>query len=194
MRVAFSIVIAGLGMSFATDLLADEKTTLELKVIAKKDSYVLDRGGKSAAEYRKMLDEAGANKKGFGGNYPRPPAVDLALEIKNAGKEAVMIYVGGDSNLWTFDLKGPATFQVRPLLAFTQEFRIPKGVALEPGKSYEIPIKQLADGHRGASRYLYWLDAGEYTLGATYQLSGAEGGKGPMLKAEPIKLKVEEKK
>lgn len=46
----------------------------------------------------------------------------------------------------------------------------------------------------GASRWIYWTEAGDYTIGATYQLATNQGGKGTLLKAEPIKVKVEEKK
>jgi hypothetical protein len=44
------------------------------------------------------------------------------------------------------------------------------------------------------SRNLYWTEPGEYTLSATYQLSDDQGGKTKLIKSEPVKLKVEEKK
>lgn len=173
---------------------ADAKPSLELKIIAKKDVYTLDRGGKSAAEYKKMIDDIISIKGNRFAEPPQPPAVDLVLEIKNTGKEAATIIVQGDANLVTLDLKGPATHYLAPRLAFTRDFRLGMEIVIQPGKSFDMPIKQLTDGFRGVSRYIYWMEAGEYTLGATYQLAGPDGAKGPILKAEPIKIKVEDKK
>jgi hypothetical protein len=78
-------------------------------------------------------------------------------------------------------------------LAFTADFRLPKAVTLAPGKSHEIPVKLLADGSRGMSRYVYWTGPGEYKLAAKYTLSDKDGGKGAELKSEPVKITVTEK-
>jgi hypothetical protein len=174
---------------------ADDKA-LELKLIAKKDSYTLDTGGKTSKEYHKMLEDIAdlMKKRMKAPQPPKPPAVDLALEIKNTGKFDMVINVEGDVNVVTLEVKGPGVIDLRPLLAVTLEFRTPKAIRLEAGKSYTIPIKALTDGFRGNSRWLYWTEAGEYTIGATYQLANIMGEKGMLLKAEPIKIKVEEKK
>jgi len=191
MRSLHTLIAAGVVFLGATSALADEKQSLEMKIIAKKDTYPLDLAGKSADEYRKMLTESA--KKEMFARLLKPPAVDLVLEIKNTGDKGMTILVGGDPNVVTFDLKGPGVYQLHPMLAVTQEFRLPREVILEPGKAHEIPIKFLADGMRNVGRYIYWLDHGEYTLAATYQLSAtADGVKGQLLKAEPIKLKVVE--
>jgi hypothetical protein len=79
-------------------------------------------------------------------------------------------------------------------VAVTLDFRGSQEVTLGPGKSYDIPLTHLRDGHRGVSRNLYWTEPGEYTLTATYQLADKEGNKGPLLKSKPVKVKVEEKK
>ena len=34
-------------------------------------------------------------------------------------------------------------------VAVTADFRLPKAVTIEAGKTYDIPVKMLADGHRG---------------------------------------------
>jgi hypothetical protein len=175
--------------------IADDKA-LELKVVAKTTTFALDTGGKASKEYHKMLEEiAAATKKGERAPQPpRPATVDLKLQIKNTGKDDVTIYVEGDANVFTLELKGKGVVDVRPQLAFTADFRSPKAIKLDAGKIYEIPVKALSDGFRGASRWLYWTEPGEYTIGATYQLATIDGGKGTLLKAEPIKVKVEEKK
>lgn len=173
-----------------------DDTLLELKVIAKKDTITLDTDGKSSKEYKPMLEDIAAKiKKGERAPQPpRPPAVELTLQIKNTGKKDVTIHVQGDANVFTLDVKGPGVVTLQPQLAFTTDFRLPRPITLEAGKSHEITVKALSDGFRGASRWIYWTEPGEYTIGATYQLATSDGGKGALLKAEPIKVKVEEKK
>jgi hypothetical protein len=185
--------------ALAVPLRAEEKAKgagpLELKVVAKKDTYAWDAGGKTPKEFKKLLDDlAEAIKQGKDVKLPEPPAVDLVLQVVNTGKEEVTAYVAGDTNVFTLELKGPGVASLAPQLAFTADFRLPKAVTLAPGKSYDVPLKRLVDGFRGASRYVYWTEPGEYTLTATYQLSDADGGKGALLKSAPVKIKVEEKK
>lgn len=170
---------------------------LALKVVAKKDTYTWDAGGKTPKEFKKELEdiaEALKKKPPQPVKLPNPPTVDLVLQIVNNGKEDVTVYVGGDPNVYTLELKGPGVIDLMGPAAFTADFRFPKKVTLAPGKSHEIAIAQLKDGFRGASRNVYWTEPGEYTLAATYQLSDDKGGKGLLLKSEAVKLKVEEKK
>jgi hypothetical protein len=78
-------------------------------------------------------------------------------------------------------------------VAFTTDFRLPKPVTLAPGKSYEIHVPVLADGHRGLSRLLFWTGPGEYTLSAEYTLADAEGQKTAVIKSAPVKITVQAK-
>jgi hypothetical protein len=96
--------------------------------------------------------------------------------------------------VFTLELKGKGVVEIRPQLEFTTDFRFPKAVRLDAGKTREIAVKALSDSSRGASRWIYWTEPGEYTIGATYQLATNDGGKGALLKAKPIKVKVAEKK
>jgi hypothetical protein len=106
----------------------------------------------------------------------------------------VTIYVGGDSNVYTFELTGGAgVVTLGSALAFTADFRPSKPVTLAPGKAHEIPVKQFSDGNRGLSRYVYWTGPGEYKLAAKYTLATKDGGKGTELKSEPVKITVTEK-
>jgi hypothetical protein len=172
---------------------------VEAKLVAKKSAYPLDLGGKSAAEFRQALKEAEKT-----GRYPAAPAVDLVLELKNTSDKEVQIWTSGDPVRLMLDLKGKAAVnEALKGIAFTLEFRMPKATVVAPGKSVEIPIKQLSYGMRGASHRSYWLEPGEYTLTASYQTgvspapkgsTPAEGGFGKvMLTTAPIKLKVEAK-
>ncbi len=181
---------------FGTTATADDKKAegpVTLKLVAKTDKYKFDSGGKTAEEYKKELEDIAAKaKKGEAVRPPKPPAVDLVLQITNTSKEEVTIYVGGDPNIYTFELTGGAgSVTMNSNLAFTADFRLPKAVTLAPGKSHEIPVKQLSDGSRGASRYVYWTGPGEYKLSAKYTLADKDGGKGTELKSEPVKITVE---
>ncbi|VTR96511.1 unnamed protein product [Gemmata massiliana] len=166
---------------------------ITLTLVAKTDKYKFDGGGKTADEYKKELESiAKKQADGEAVRSPKPPAVDLVLKITNTSKEEVTIYVGGDSNVFTFDLAGgPGTVAMNSGLAFTADFRLPNAVTLAAGKSHEIPVKQLSDGSRGSSRFVYWTGPGEYKLSAKYQLSDKDGGKGAELTSEPVKITVE---
>jgi hypothetical protein len=166
---------------------------ITLKLIAKTDKYKFDGGGKSADEYKKALEETAAKlAKGERATPPRPLPVDLVLQIVNTSKEDVTVYVGGDPNVYTFDLTGGAgAVNMANPVAFTADFRLPKAVTLAPGKSHDIPVKAFADGSRGLSRLVFWTGPGEYKLSATYTLSDKDGGKGTVLKSEPVKITVE---
>jgi hypothetical protein len=174
---------------------ADDKSPIKLKIVAKKAEYAWDRDV-TPKEFKKALEDmADRLKKGEDiGSPPKPPAIDLVLQITNTGKEDVTIHVEGTPNFWTFELKGPGVIDLKPRLAFPAIYRLPKAVTLAPGKSHEIPVKQLSDGRMGISRWIYWTEPGEYTLSATYQTAGPKGSIGETLKSEPVKLKVEEKK
>jgi hypothetical protein len=104
----------------------------------------------------------------------------------------VTIYVGGDTNAYTFELTGGAgSVAMGSGLAFTADFRFPLAVTLAPGKAHEIAVKQLSDGSRGAARNVYWTGPGEYKLSAKYLLATKDGEKGAELKSEAVKIAVE---
>lgn len=191
----FLLALTALFGFSATASAEDKKPVgpVTLKLVAKTDKYKIDLGGKTADEYKKELQDLA--KKGEAGELvraPKPPAVDLVLQITNTSKEEVTIYVGGDPNIYTFELTGGAgTVTMNSGLAFTADFRLPKAVTLAPGKSHEVFVKQLSDGSRGASRNVYWTGPGEYKLSATYSLADKDGGKGEVLKSAPVKITIE---
>jgi|SRR5262245_15475762 len=187
----FLAAACGLALLAASSV-ADDKMSLELKLVANKDTYPWPYA-QGPKEFDSAMQEfMQKKKKGEEVQFPAPPAVDFVLRITNTGKDKAVIHVGGDANVYTLELKGPGVVTVEPLVAFTTELRMAKEVTLEPGKSHEIPVKRLADGFRGGSRYVYPTASGEYTLKATYQLATADGGKGPVLKSGEAKIKFEE--
>jgi hypothetical protein len=188
--LAFTTV-AGAEDKKPEDKKAPGPVALSLK--AKTDKYKFDGGGKTPAEYKKELEELAAKaKKGELVRPPKPPAVDFVLVLTNTTKEDVTVYVGGDPNIFTFDLTGgDGVVTMNSGLAFTADFKLPKAITITPGKAYEIPVKQLSDGSRGMSRYVYWTGPGDYKISAKYTLSDKDGGRVAELKSEPIKITVE---
>lgn len=191
--IAVAVVLGVVGSATAED--KKPAGPIALKVVSNKDKYVFDGGGKTPAEYKKELEELAKNlAKGGPARPPKPLPVELALLLENTSKEAVTVYVGGDSNVYKFELTGGAgAVTMNNPVAFTADFRLPKAVTIEAGKSYEIPVKVFADGPRGFSRLVFWTGPGEYKLTATYTLSDGEGGKGAELKSAPATIVVSEK-
>jgi len=173
---------------------AEDKMPIELKLVLKKESYDWPYG-RGPKEFEAALQDLQKRRKqGEAVQFPSPPALDLALQITNPGTEKTTIYTEGDANVLTLTLKGPGVVTIEPGLAVTTELREPKATVLEPGKSVEIPVKNLADGFRRVGRYLYPTAPGEYTLSASYQLATHEGAKGPLLQSGEVRFKVEDKK
>jgi hypothetical protein len=171
---------------------------LELRLVAKKATYQLDLGGKTADEFRKQLQEAEKS-----GKSPPPPAVDLVLELKNTGTKDVQVKLDGDDSRIILHLKGKGAVSIEPRKAFTQEFRNGRVVTLAPGKSESIKIKSLDYGFRGVAQQAYWTEAGEYSLAASYHLPVAPAPKGAedagegfgqvTVTSAPVKITVESK-
>lgn len=167
---------------------------LTLKLVAKKDKYAWDRDRAPKEFHAAIVDAIKQTKDGKIVQFPPASSVDFVLQITNTSKKAVPINVQGDVNVFTLELKGPSVLTAMPPIAFTADFKMPKQVVIEAGKTYDIPVQKLTDGFRGASRYIYFTAPGEYTLSATYQLATAEGEKAGLLKSEAIKIVVEEPK
>ena len=165
---------------------------IKLKLVAKTDKYKFDGGGKTAAEYKAALEETAKRlEKGEPASPPKPLTVDLVLQITNTSKEDITIHVGGDANVYTFELNGGAgAVTMNNPIAFTRDFKLSKPVTLAAGQSHEIPVKVFADGTRGLSRLLFWTGPGEYTLSAKYTLADKDGGKARELTSEPVKITV----
>jgi RNA polymerase sigma factor (sigma-70 family) len=175
---------------------------LEARLVAKQDTYTLDRGGQSAEEYAKQVSDAAERGK------PLPtPRVELTLELRNTGAKEIKILVGGDRSYVMLDLQGPGAVRVRPNIPSTLELRPSDVVALAPGKSQVLTLSNLSFGHRGSSDLAYWTKPGDYTLTGTYHTAVSPMPKGAQevlgflpdfgyvaATSAPINLKVIEKK
>jgi hypothetical protein len=177
----------------------DKAGPLELTIVAKKTTFQLDLGGKTAEEFRQALKDAAKT-----GRYPAAPAVDLTLKLKNTSDKDIQVWISGDPTKILLDLKGPGAINEELQgLASTLEFRVPKAVTLAPGKSHTFDIRSLTHGQRGSSHRSYWVEPGDYTLTARFVTGvspappGAEKAEGDFgrvtITSPPLKLKVEAK-
>ena len=169
---------------------------IQMELVAKTATYKLDLGGKSGADYKKLIEEA----KKTGNALPKPPAVDLVLKFTNTSDKDVEFWVGGDPVQTTLVLEGPGAVTTGSNLAFPAIFIGPKPMTLAAGKSHEIPIKQLSHGQRGMGQFTYWTEPGEYKLSAVVRTAIKPAPKGTKeengfgrveLKTEPVKITVE---
>jgi RNA polymerase sigma factor (sigma-70 family) len=136
---------------------------LEARLVAKQDTYTLDRGGQSAEQYAKKARDAAE-----AGNPLPTPRVQLTLELRNTGDKEVKILVGGDGSRVMLDLQGPGAVSVRPNIPTTAIYLRPDVVAIAPGKSHVLTLPNLSFGQRGSGDMAYWTRPGGYTLTATF--------------------------
>lgn len=203
--LSLALLVGFAGLGSADDKKADKPkndpkdTPLELTISGKTTKFTLDLGGLSAADYKKALDAAAKGN----GRAPAPPTVDLTVEVKNTSDKPVKVWSKGDPMVLTLELKGKGAVNTTPLLGFTTDFRGPEAVEIAPGKSLSIPVKTLTSGFRGASKFSYWTEAGEYELVATLKTGMTPAPKGAMdfdgfgvvtLTSSALKLTVEAKK
>jgi uncharacterized protein affecting Mg2+/Co2+ transport len=131
--------------------------------------YTLDANAKSEDDLN----------KGFATDiFPKPPAVDLKLVLKNTGDQPVQVWTSGDPVTVDLEVKGKGVVTVAPRLAMTLEFRSPMAVEIAAGKTVELPLKALAGGMRGNGQYVYWTQAGEVELVATLNTAVSPAPKG----------------
>jgi hypothetical protein len=117
----------------------------------------LDRNGKTGDEYRRYLRETRRT-----GALPQPPALDLALELRNPGPAERVLHLEDERTSLALDLQGAAVLR----LGVTGEALAPlarHAIRLGPGQSQPLPIR-LIEGSRGRVQYFYWTEPGEYTL------------------------------
>jgi hypothetical protein len=170
---------------------------LEARLVARQATYVLDRGGQSAEDYRKRLEAA---------PYPPPPRVDLVLELHNRGDHELTFLIGPDGAEPKLTLTGTGAVNVS--LGWSAAGRSgvrPRQVTLAPGKVFTWPIKDLASLSLYNEQFqAYWTDAGDYLVDVTLPTAvrpapkGAKGvcaGFGNVtVTSSAVRLKVVEKK
>jgi hypothetical protein len=176
---------------------------LHLKVVAKKDTYALDLGGKTPEEFAKLLAEAEKTS-----SFPPAPAVDLVVELRNTGDKALRVWIGGDDSELVLHVTGKAARNLTARLGIGKKHQGPQIVNLPAGKTHDFPLRRLSTASYFSRlevvRHSYWTKPGEYTLTASYHTAvspapkkakGAGNGFGHVtVKSAPVKLKVVEKK
>jgi hypothetical protein len=166
--------------------------TLEARLIAKRAKYVLDLGDKTDKEFLAQIRQAEQDVAAHwsSAKFPPAPAVDLILELRNPGRNAIPLKIGGDDGSLTLALEGHGAVSVTTTFQFTTEYRSGQPVTLQPGESYLLDIKSLTYGFRGVANRAYWTKPGEYTLTAAYHSSGGRRHGGVAATSGPVKLQV----
>jgi hypothetical protein len=140
---------------------------LELRLVATKSTYTLDLGGKTEKELEPVFAKEHSNP-------PLTPAqVELVMEFRNTGTQPIKFWVNGEPSCQlTLDLKGPGAYKVKvfgPPIGANIPPIPPKEIDLDPGKTYTLPLKNLAALDRYRAGFVwYWTKPGEYTLAVRY--------------------------
>jgi hypothetical protein len=167
---------------------------LELRLLARKDTYPLDLQGKTPQQFRKFLEEiaADARKGKQRDDVPAAPAVDIVLDLRNTSDHEVEVWLGGDDTTLTLELKGPGAASTPYVVYVTADLRGSRPFKLPPGGHISRVIRTLEDGFRGTGHRWFWTEAGDYTLTATCELGSPslKKGAGPVLTSAPLPLKV----
>ena len=170
-----------------------KKQPLELKLIAKKNTYTLDLGGRSADKFREVIAAKNGTRELIC-SLPAAPAVELVLELHNTGDkeiryESALINSEVD---YAFKLKGPDAVSAGQSHPEGRARPERKPLSLAPGQTMTIPVKSLSVAQWGQEDRWYWLKPGEYTLTAV--VNTTIDGKPVDLPSNPITLKVVEPK
>jgi RNA polymerase sigma factor (sigma-70 family) len=167
-----------------------------IRLKSARDTYVLDRGGKSAKEYLEQIKNT--NKASV---FP-PPAVELTIEVRNTSDKELKLWTGGDPVKIALELKGPGAHSQPLPVVFDTVFKPPQTTVLGPGKTFTFKLSSLQFGFRGESHAAYWAEEGKYTLGAVVDTGVSPAPKEATpseldksvglvrLVSEPIKLNV----
>ena len=148
------------------DALAPSRTDppgrpLALRLVLGKKLYELDRGGLSAADYRRRLAELAAEEqdRGRAGRYvspargprlPRPPALEAHLELVNVGDRSLELLVHRSVlQQLRITVEGPGVVKDLPCINLRPEMvdensDVP--VVLEPRGRVVLPLPELACG------------------------------------------------
>jgi hypothetical protein len=121
--------------------------------------YPLDTGGLTAQAFRRQL-RPGANAA----DLPKPPQVNLVLEIHNRGAGPLHVWLGGRYSRLTVNLRGPGVVSIPVRGGELPLPKSPQPITLAPGESYFLPIPRLVCGSGSEVEYVYWTEPGKYTL------------------------------
>jgi hypothetical protein len=163
--------------------LAHDKPAPEPGPRARALTFRLPENYRSPQPYRRGLRLAG---------LPDGPRVDLSLEVRNEGKQSLVLQIGSERTQLRFDLQGPGTLTLFGQ-GSPQPFLRQGKVTLEPGEAYLLPIPHLIGGRPSQQQGVYWTAPGRYTLSVHYQVEVEEGGRNRELNVStpPLSLDVQ---
>jgi hypothetical protein len=121
-------------------------------------TFTLDLAGQTPAAFRERLHTAAGTA-----DLPRPPEVNLALELHNRGDRVLRIWLDRRATL-TLELLGPGAVTVPARDAAVKLFEPGRVLTLAPGQTGRLPIPRLAYGRADDVWYAYWTKPGVYTL------------------------------
>ena len=125
-----------------------------LRLVAKKTTYALDRGGMTAEAYKKAIADGTVS----------PPTVELELELVNVSKIPQRIRVSGTGAILTFDLQGKGVTTYRATRA-REKLTIQN---LQPREKLVIPLESLSGYNSTRAIQVFWTESGKYTLTASF--------------------------
>jgi hypothetical protein len=167
---------------------------LEATLVSHKESYVLDLGGRTAADSARMVN---FNRRFDLPRFDLPPApeVDLELTLRNVSDESISI---SDPVTIRIALSGDGAMnhpEVPGQMIGSGPPTEPRYLA--PGETCTIAIESTPKRHE---RHSYWLLPGEYTLYATcsvtvspvakYSYFKTQDGSSAMIDVEPAPLRL----
>jgi hypothetical protein len=127
------------------------------------------------------------------GPLPPPPAVNLAVQLRNDGPRPVEVWLGGPRFELRLDLRGPGVVSVVAPDQTHLPFPTARKVTLAPGQAQTVSVSQLVSVQSGEVRYLYWTEPGLYTLTVRVRAPVAGAGGEPAfltLTSAPLKIEV----
>jgi hypothetical protein len=158
------------GVELVPGIGPDAEARFDQKVALAADqtlTVVLDRSGKTADEYRRHLRETRHAAK-----LPPPPALDLALELRNPGSAEKVLYLEDERTNLSLDLQGPGVLRLNVPGDALAPFPL-KPIRLSPGQSKPLPIR-LIDGNREQIQYVYPTEPGDYILTIRLRVPASE--------------------
>ena len=173
---------------------------LELLLIAQQDTYTMNYGGMSPADYRHIVTSTQGTPELYC-KRPTSSPVDFRLEIRNKSDENVEFWLENDFPMQylTLTLQGNgAVLLVYDYGVFRRGYPKPsEHVSLKAGETYTQSITILKTMvTRVTANEWYWTKPGVYNLTAAVQLASSPGSEQsssrqePVLRSPPVQFKV----